>query len=419
MPTVSADNLYHIDHSIDPTFAPGNFLSFKPEELSFNDSIGSGTLDGVGDCSYAISFSSKDEDNNLIVSGHDFIGPYRSYFRLRYGNVVIMAGPIVSHHTGLGDDYMTVAGKTWEHMLSKWQYPFDPRGDVIIPTDPVNSNRYPNTFIGNEVVGSGVSTPTGLAYQASNRDLILILSDILSQTMNAGNRIIFDISLLAGTSGIATNFQFSLGDTSYMDSVIQGLAGTGNGFNWWISHDMKFFWASPYRFGNTGAPSIVLVVDGSTDEKTPDSLAFTNNGPVATHVFGQGAGLASQTTLGRAYGYTPAQVQFSRLDASYDFGDIRNVNQIINKTQKQLSHDLQPQHDIPLSVDPARISSFWSNWRKGRAIFIDYELTSHRIDSPQQLISYSATMDSGGQVAVDFTLDQIYDLAVNAGSPEG
>lgn len=417
MPTVTADNTYHIDHSSDPTF--GSFISFHPEELQFDDQIGDGVQDGVGNCSYQISFSQIDEDNNPVVTGHDFIGPMRSYFRLRYGNVVIMAGPIVSTHTGLGDDFMSVAGKTWESYLARWQYPFDPRGNIETPTDPVNMFRHPNSYQNDEIVGSGNPTPTGLVYQASNRDLIYILGDLLSTSMNTGNRITFDISLLATLCGIKTNYQLSLGDTSYFDSIIMGLAGTGNGFNWWISHDMKFYWASPFRFGNTAAPSLVLVVDGSTDEKTPDELAFTNNGPTATHVLGTGAGLASSTTLGRAYGYNPAQVIYSRLDSSYDFGDVRNVNQIINKTQKRLSHDLQPQHDIPLTIDPSRVTSFWSNWRKGRAIYIDYELTSHRIDSPQQLKAYSCAVDSMGKAEVNFTLDQIYDLAYNAGSPEG
>lgn len=406
MPTISADGKYWVDLSFDPTF--GSFVATHPENLAFDDEIR-----GVGNCSWQFSFSALDQDNNPVVSGHDFIGPYRSYFRLRYGDVAIMAGPIVSWTTILGTDYMSVAGKTWEHIVEKWEYPFDGRDAHV------NDYQFLNAFQNDELTGSGNLTPTGLAYEASNRDLIRIISDLFSQTMNVPNRVIFDISNLAGLSGIKTNYQLSLGDSSKMFNLINDLSGIGNGFDWWISHDMKFFWASPYRYGNPSSPSIIYIFDGSTDAKKPNDLQFTNNGPPATHVQGRGAGLASSSTLSRSFGYTPAQTQFSRLDESYDFGDVRNAAELIKKTQKQLALDLNPAHVIPLQVDPARITNFWSTFRKGRAIYIDYEMIAHRIDSGQQLKKYSANVTLEGECLVDFELSQVYSTSTNAGSPEG
>jgi hypothetical protein len=401
MPTVAHDFTYYIDHtSTDPTFTPGSFISFKPENLAWDEQIR-----GVGNCSYQISFSALDVDGAVIVSGHDFIGPMRSWFRLRYGDVVIMSGPIVSsERTSFHDDFMSVAGKTWEHYFERWQYPFDPR---FGPPDHTFDFQHPNTYNNNELIGSGAATPDGLAYQAFNRDLIRILGDIIPEVMNVGNRITFDLSSLSGLSGIRTNMNLSLGDDSYLDSIINTL---------WIGHDMAFHWATPYRFGNPTSPAIYYTIDSS---HIPIDLGFTNNGPAATHVLGKGAGLASQTTLGRAYGYLPGQVQFSRLDASYDFGDIRSFQQLINLTQKQLSRDLQPQHVITLKVDPYLITDYWLTFRIGRAIYIDYEMIFHMIDSPQQIKSYSATMDPEGGVLVDITLDQIYALSINTGTPEG
>src|SRR6266404_2244093 len=390
MPTITADHTYYIDHSADPLFTPGSFISFKPENLQWDDMIR-----GVGNCSYQISFSALDVDGAVIVSGHDFVAPMTSYFRLRYGDIAIMAGPIVSsERASFHDDFMSVAGKTWEHYLERWQYPFDPRDAHV------NDYQAPLTYQNNELVASGAATPTGLAYQAFNRDLIYVLSDLLSTTMNVPHRITFDISDLAVLSGIRTNFQLSLGDNSFINTILDNLSTTGNGFDWWISHDKKFHWASPYRFGNPSVPTIIYTVDSS---HIPDDLGFTNNGPLATHILGKGAGLASQTTLGRAYGYAPSQTLYSRLDQSYDFGDIRNPAQLVNKTQKQLSHDLQPQHVIPLKMDPSKTAGFWSTFRPGRAIYINYDLIMHQLDSPQQLKSYSAQMDSNnnGDVLVN------------------
>jgi hypothetical protein len=401
---------YYIDLSPDPSFSADAFITIHPESLSFDDEIRA-----VGNCSFQISFSATDIDGSTIISGHDVFGPYRTWSRLRYGNTAIQAGPLVSTNTILGTDFMSCATKTWEHYFERWEYPFDGR-DLPLPNGHVNDYQHPFTYQGDEISGSGVATPTGLAYQATNRDVIRIISDLVSTTMNAGNRVIFDLSNLTGLSGIKTNFQLSLGDNTKLFQIINDLSGLGDGFDWWISHDMKFYWATPYRFGNPANPTITYTFDST---HMPNDLAFTNNGPKATHVQGRGAGLASSTTLSRAYGYAPSQTQFSRLDESYDFGDIRNATELIAKTKKQLSLDLNPQHEIPMTVDPSRIASYWANFRKGRAIYIDMEMVSHRIDSAQRLTKYSGRVDSEGDALVDFTLDQIYETSATVGVAEG
>lgn len=424
MPTISADNAYHIDLGPDPDFTGGSFVSFKPEQLACDDMVR-----GVGNCSWQISFSAKDEDNATIVIPPappeyvPFIGPYRDYFRLRYGNVAIVAGPIVSTETKIGDDFVSVSGKTWEHYLERWQYPFDPR---VTPSDPVDHTQdyqFPNSLMNNEG-GPGSGQPlagTGLAYECYQRDIVLIISDILSQTMNAvPYRHIFDLSNFAsGLSGIHANYQLSLGDQTYMDALIGQLADIGQGLDWWITHYGKFYWASPFRFGNPATPTLALTVD-STTPLGVGALGFGNNGPVATHVFGKGAGFATQTTMARAYGYGPAQAKYSRLDKMYDFGDFRHKQALTDRTERQLSLDLQPQHTIPLQLDPSQIPNFWSTIRKGRAIWITYDLGSNYIDSLHQIVSWSARDENNsGNMLVDLTLQQRYDLDWSVGTAEG
>jgi len=394
----------------DPDFTDGSYISILPENLSFDHKIR-----GVGNCSWQVSFSATDLDNNPIVSAHDLFGPWRTYWRLRYGSTAIIAGPITSWNTKRGSDFMSVVGKTWEAYFDRWEYPFDGRDDPY--PGHINDYQHLNTYVGDELVGSGAPTPTGLAYQANNRDVLRILSDILSEIQNVPNRMTFDISALTALSGVKTNWQLSLGDSTKFMQIINEFSDLSNGFDWWISHDRKLYIAVPYRFGDPSAPTIWLTVDDTLPGI--DDLDFENSGPVATHVRGSGAGLATGTTLSRSYGYAPAQDEFSRLDESYDFGDIRSYNQLIKRTQKQLSHDLQPQHSIPISLNPNEIADYWASCRIGRAIYVDIELIAHRIDSAQRIISFSCSPDNNGNASVALTLEQIYDLSYNAGSPEG
>lgn len=422
MPTVSADHTYYIDLTDDPGFV--TFTSHKPESLSFDDKIR-----GPGTCSWQISFSALDQDDAIIVvpvtapSYTPFIGPWRNYFRLRYGNVAIMAGPITDTDTKIGQEFVSVTGKTWEAYLERWQYPFDPRVTPQDAVDHTQDYQFSNSLMGNESTpGSGVPlNGTGLAYQCYQRDIVRIIADVLGSTMlDVPYRHTFDISSLSsGLSGIHSNFQLSLGDQTYMDSMINSLVDIGQGMDWWISWDQKFMWASPYRFGDPSNPTLATTIDESTP-LDDGALGFANHGPAATHVFGRGAGFAAQTVMGRAYGYQPGQSQFSRLDRMYDFGDFRHLASLRDRTQRQLSLDLQPQHTIPLQLNPSQISGFWSTFRKGRAIWLTRNLTSNRIDSLQQVVGYSAKDENNsGEILVDLTLEQRYDLDWDVGTPEG
>ena len=355
MPTISADKTYYVDLGDDPDFTPGSFISMYPEGLTFDDGI-----NAVGNCGFQVSFSAKDQDGSTVVNAHDWIGPYRDYYRLRYGNVAIQAGVVVSTNTILGTDYTSVACKTWEHLLERWEYPFDGR---TAPVRHVNDYQFLKSFIGDQLSGTGSLTPPGLVYQANNRDAIRIFGDLFSTTMNLTNRITFDISKLANLSGNKSNFQFTIGDNTKMFNIIDGLRQIDQGFDWWISWNRRLLWAAPYRFGNPDSPVITYTFDGTTAD--PNDLEFTNNGPVSTHIQGRGSGLATGSTLSRAFGYPPAQEEYSRLDESYDFGDVRNGAQLTSKTHHQFSRDLNPQHVIPLSIDPFRITNFWSTFRKG------------------------------------------------------
>jgi hypothetical protein len=389
-------------------------------------------IKGVGDISFELSFSATDQDGNPSVTAPVNVadpntarpswvpkyGPYRTYFRLRYGDVAIIAGVITNTSSTKGSDFMTLTGKTWEHFLEKWIYPDDAR----MAWSLANLYVFPNSFTGNEIgLGLGHATPSSLVYEAANRDVIYILSDIFSETMNLPYRVIFDISTLAGLSGVKSlYFTYNWGDTSTINGLFDTLSSIYPGFDWWISQDMKIMWSSPYRFGSPDAP---YLFDNIADATPGIDIAFNNNGPVATHVLASGSGLATPQVLRRGMGSPSNESFYSRFDTAVDVGDVRNIDEMNAKTQHELVVDVQPQHEIPLTMYPAQYSpderTYWANYRVGRAIGMTMDFFYHKVIEPQQLVSYQASLSNEGEAVVNWTLQQIYKYSTTAGVFEG
>jgi hypothetical protein len=114
---------------------------------------------------------------------------------------------------------------------------------------------------------------------------------------------------------------------------------------------------------------------------------------------------------------------YSRIDTAVDVGDVRNVTEMESKTQHELVVDVQPQHEIPLTMYPAQYASgerqYWADYRVGRAIGMTMDFFYHKVMEPQQLVSYNATLDNEAGATVNWTLQQIYQYSKTAGVFEG
>lgn len=399
------DGVYYIDldHWDDVGLFTDYIVTF-PENLTFDDAI-----NGAGNVAFEYSFSALDIEGNQILN-HDgqadpgispyLTGPWWSWYRLREGPRVIHSGPITNMHLAHGNQFLSLAGKTWEVYFSRWEYPFDPRDGHLYDW------AYNKTFQGNELTASGDDVQgTGQVYQAFNRDTVLILIDLLTNGMVALPRIQFDLVGMPN-SGIRTNYQLAVGDDTKFDQIIDGLASTGVGFDYWITHDQKLHTGTPHRYGHPQSPIVSFYLDNTTPGIL--NLEWDDQGVVATHVLGRGAGLATGTTLGYAVGYGAAQDTFTRLDESYDFGDVRNRDQLEGKTRRQLALDLDALITVSLTLDPHQIGTdFWTTFRKGRCIHVYYDLYFHIVNSYHQIKGYSATVTSEGNVSVDFDLERI------------
>lgn len=423
-PEISQDGIYYLDYYDGLTSIPPNpdwnteqYITTFPENLQIDDAIG-----GTGNCSWQYSFTALDaEGNNVLPTDdtEDFIHPWRSWWRLRCGATVIAAGPVTGTNSKLGEDFVSIAGQSWEAYFPRWQFPFDPR------PDHVNDFRYPKTFVGNEdpshgagAGGSGANTPGGLAYQANNRDVALIARDLLVQIRDSVNdRLYMNFAELQSPVGIATNFQFTLGDSSGIDSAITTLTGIRDGFDLWVGWDRHVHVGSPYRYGTNANPDIAYTI--TVDTPGLLSLEYENAGIQGNHVIGRGAGLASQTQLGAAYGYVPSQDEFSRLDIAFDYGDIRNRSQLQDLTKKSLSLIINPIRHVPVTLDPALIPDYWNIFRKGRAIFVAVDTGFHKINAAYRLTGWSAQdNEDTGDFEVNLTLERIYDTVSDFGNPD-
>lgn len=421
----AVDGVYYLDYMDTP--APGRgdapdpdwsvlpYVCTYPENLAADDSMG-----GAGNCSWQWSLSANDVEGNPVMTGDTFIGPWRSYWRLRCGNTVIGSGPITGINIKLGDDFMSVAGQTWEAVLARWQYPFNPNS-----RDNLSLYSFEKALIGNETSPGPTSdnTPPGLAYECFQRDIALIAHDILVTVRDTvPDRLWFNFGDLNNPIGIKDNFQLSWGDDTSMDSFVNSLGGTGEGFDWWISWDRKFNFGSPYRFGSQMAPNINAFIDVDTDGLL--DLEYDNNGIQGTHVLGKGAGFATQTTLMAAYGYALAQSSYTRLDISFDYGDVRNRASLVNKTKKSLALIIDPIREVPISMDPAvwdaaNSGTFWGTFRKGVAIYITVDTGFNQIDAPYRLKSWSLTDENNtGNMVVALTCERIYPQPADFGNPD-
>lgn len=430
------DDYYYIDHFNNDDFEV--FQTLHPENCS-----GELPIREAGTINYDISLASLDIAGNPVVFQHDLISPKNTGWLFRRGNTPIASGWHTSVNGAAGDDFYKIAGKTWEDYLdTATQLPWDPRikedfsGYVEdctfgpsksgLPTDP------------------GSNPPAGLMYHEAGRDLGLIAQDILDQIFNPTvlvpvQRPPFHYEINPVDFAVPF-YTIAASDLSYVGDLIQGLSEIHPGFDYLVEWDLEFHLWSPYRHSITeadwefdgerwqiigGQDNVGFAYTFNDDDfRFGVDLAFTNNGPTATRIVGSGTRKdGNPRTLVREYeeGYLLEPRSF-RMDKAYSFSDSTSSrDSLLNKTSRQLSYDANPQHEIPLSCYPEQMSpdvgNFWTRFKPGYAIWIDYDLGFHRINSPHRIVNMKFDIPSSGEAKVDFELNQIYHLAEDFGVP--
>jgi hypothetical protein len=370
----------------------------RPENLSFtlND-------EAPHTMTCELSLSAKNTAGADAVS-HDFIGPKRTGFKLRYGTDVIMGGYFESVRGSAGAGFMQIAGTSWLGYLDGRFFPF--RG-----WDPTHVNDY--------VIGS---PPQGLAYEISGAGVHTVWQNLWDSFFGMANSMPLtylneDISLTI------PYFRVDLADTTTLLGHLQALSVIDPGFTYFFNENTRELRFKKYaRYGNpttlvsagSGGANIAYVFDAASKMEL---LEFENVGPKETHIMGSGAGLAWQWVV--SLGAPANQAAYWRWDGTANFENSYTESHLEAQVRRQFAQDLNPQHQIPLKVNPANISGFWSTFKPGVAIWIDYDLGFHAIDSPQHVVQMTCNVDRNGNAIVDFGLDQIYDTSGMPGIPEG
>lgn len=400
-------NEYYIDH-FDSTLTV--FQTFRPEK--FQCVLNCRQPDTI---SYEISNSAKTmAGGNVIfrnpVDNTSMIGEYRTGWLFRQGFTPISAGLHTMLNTKGGDEFCSVGGKDWLHYFEKRQFPFN----------------------GASVMAESLSPKYGLAYEGGpSTDIATHLNAILNAVFAKTGSWPIGYPTANGIFALAAlgkqiPLDIPIGDQSFISDMISQMSDIPPGFDYEVTWDMLLNIASPYFFGDPTTFDITLstdshwtyLFDGSDDAHTPFEIEFTGTGPIATHVTGYGDG-SPQMAVSK--GYAPGRTQFHRLDASYDFSNVSNRSVLDDMTSRQLAYGLNPVHEIPVSVLPSQITNFWTKFKPGRAIFIDYDLEIHQIQSGQRIVSMTINDDDtgDGEPVVNLGLNQIYSLADNIGTVEG
>jgi hypothetical protein len=330
---------------------------------------------------------------------HDFIGAYRTNFHLVRGGQRIMGGLHTEMSVGLNDDFCTIFGKDWYHYIERRQYPYDPR-------------------LGHRFDYQIGSPAMGIAYETNSADVTEIIWQLAQKIFGRPNSL--DISfdyIHTHPEGIVTSFSMALGDTSYFAQFIDTLSEVYPGFMYEVTQDKLFRIYSPSRYNPgvaTDSSLAALTIDDAHSNAIID-LTFANRGPDATHLFGHGQGIG-QNLIGSALGAPDNQAVYYRLDNDFDLGTATQAAGN-DRTKREFSRMLNPQHEVVLSVDPDKIADFWTTVHCGSAIWINKDLVAHQIDSPQEVVQMDCTLSNEGDESVTFGLDQIY--AGTVGVAEG
>lgn len=408
-PTLDVDNGWFID-SMDHDF--NVYQVYNPENLHFTKRIRA-----VEDADWEVSDSAIDTADQPVVfrnvdTDEDAFKPWKHMYRLRLMEegveTKIMAGPITLTNMAKGRDFIKVGGKDWMHYFERRGIPFNP---LASPNGPFSVT---NTF------GPTSPPPTGLSYQEAARDVALIVKDILEFVMAQSFSLPISNSLSA--IGITSNFALSLGDTSKLLAIFDGIAEIWPGFDYRISYDREFVMWTPFRFGDPDTTADdgpdgdnIAYAFGDYYGHPVVNVEYTNTGPQATHLFGLGAGLGS-TQLGKALGASDIQEGYWRIDDDVNLGDQAKTQEILNnRTRKEFIFRAQEVHEIELTVDPQTVPDFWNVIRPGFAIWLREDLIQHEINSAQRVVSMELIKNNENDQQVKLGLNQIYNTSTHYG----
>lgn len=332
-------------------------------------------------------------------------GPKRSDWEIWRGNKLISAGVLTSVNLNKDRDTILLAGSDWIWYLKQRIYPFDPEEYVAGGWDQW-PKQWPETNADDPI-------DTGIIVQAL---IDSITKDpVTNGTIQGARQIVGKIPTL----GQYTKYSILPGDTRTIFDHIQGLSTSHAGFEFDVlPASLEFKVWNPRRDSSYGYPIWqFLVGDPSTLSQTDLEMwgqiiefDWTNEGPDGTYLIG----LATKDhRVGRVWTDPETLVKFSRLDLLYDYGELTNLDSILDRLQDQ--QDLYPQKKLSLSLlNPEFMPlSFYSGGYPrgllGMRIRVTHDFVPyHKVDAYFRINSIRWTVDQSTNEQVDLGLEMLY-----------
>lgn len=352
---------------------------------------------GPGTIAYDLSLDAKDVNTGDPVVTHDFVGAYRTDFRLKRSSELhpLMAGMHTPAPAGTaGDtpmDLVSLAGQDWLHYLQRRVWPYD--ADL-----------------------SYVDWPDGLRFSVAAAEIGDIVRDVLETVRDVspnwplppdapgtGGHPSYSLgyTVVCDDTGITTNFAITPMDSTAIYDMINTLAQNERdqgGFDFLMTWDKIFKLIYP-EIGDPDVPVFTLQVDAMTQIANMREIGFTNTGPEGTHFLGVGSGSSNQAG-GVNRHFRANSARYRRLDVVEEYGDVKNLDMLERLTGGSLSTGADPVLEIPIIVDPATIEDFWTLAKPGNYVMVNYELRFHEVASAQKIVSMDCSAGQEGNELV-------------------
>lgn len=312
-------------------------------------------LNRIGYCNYDIDMSHP-------LGRKEHTNPYETDFILYRQDEAIMGGEHTSINVGdVEAGVLSVAGQDWGHWIERQMWPFDPNDPLLY------------------------------TYLETDRDIALVVKDILTQVLAFPDCLDLDLSFI-NAIGNNIDYKIEINDSEAIYNKITELAKRSPGFDFEITHDKRFLIYSPQKGSNIG---ISLVQGHNIFE-----VQYTNNGPTATYTLGTARSSSSQI----GYIVQSDAPQFRRSMVNHEFSDITDENQLIDATEGEAARNVSPHRELTMKVVKEALD-VWAVMRPGDTIHVDANLGYEHIDDDFRVVGMQCTPNDEGDEEWSLTVD--------------
>ena len=328
----------------------------------------------------------------------NFFGPYRNDWFLYRDARVIGSGPITqAGWQDTNEGIITFAGKTWEHLLEKRIWYFDPEEPVY------------ETMISNFIYRSGIEVPADK--KPVLRKLELIVEDLLENVMENGNSSDPIYTVVGNTGSEQMTYEIFPFDTTSILQHIKTISEQDNGFDFEVQYDSAF--NLDFRIFHPIKESEGIVYH--LNRTNIQSLEFTNDGPLGTRNYVIGDGVLAGN-WGIIDEYIPSSERFRTIESVTRFGRVRDRDALEKLADSEAGRTKEPVLSVNLTVYPDTIPNFWAKLDTGIKVTVDYNFGFHDLNSdPDDASSftfwrvkgYNLKVNRQGDPVVSFNMHRV------------